>query len=227
MSINHSVKLLCIALICTTSTSLIARTNRNSRRSFVIMLSPAGDVQHPGRRIDDSFERGITLQCAEAVKQALEKENLPVTILLSQLPGDIIYNLHIASLANRLDVDLFISLHFYSTQNTRPNVYLYQFSYGDDFAKLTEDLAFYTYDQAHRFNADITTSYIQLFKSALDIQKYHHLFAVSSPYKLPFKPLIGITAPSIGFEAGLKQKNNWYNYIEPLTQAVKAIIQYK
>ena len=35
------------------------------------MIDPSGDAKHTGRVIQDTFERGITLQCAEALKKEL------------------------------------------------------------------------------------------------------------------------------------------------------------
>lgn len=222
MSIKQ-LTLFCTLIVFATGL-LIARSHKN-RRSWVIMLNPAGDTRHTGRKIADSFERGLTMQCAEAVKQQLEQSNPHCTVLLSRSPGDIVYDLQNASLANRLTVDLFISIHFYHTTQTKPTVHIYQFSYGDDFAQPIDELAWYSYDQAHRFYADITTSWIELFKSVLDETDYQKQFTVSDPYKLPFKPLIGIMAPGIGFEAGLKEKNDWQTYVEPISKAISTILQ--
>ena len=38
---------------------------------FTIMIDPAGDAKHTGRLIQDTLERGISLQCAEELKKNL------------------------------------------------------------------------------------------------------------------------------------------------------------
>ena len=49
---------------------------------FTLMIDPAGDAKEPGRAIDDTFERGITLQLAEELKRTIEAENPGVRLSL-------------------------------------------------------------------------------------------------------------------------------------------------
>ncbi len=61
------VKRLLTILIFLFSTMITARIKRQyKQKTFLIMLDPAGDAKQTGRKLGDSFERGI--QCNK-VKQ--------------------------------------------------------------------------------------------------------------------------------------------------------------
>ena len=57
MSLKHTFFLLLFVTIPTLS------------KKFTIMLDPSGDAKHTGRIINKTFERGISLQCAEVLKK--------------------------------------------------------------------------------------------------------------------------------------------------------------
>lgn len=190
---------------------------------FTIMLDPAGDAQTTGRQLDDAFERGITLQCAERLKSVLEEQFSNLRVIITRQPGEILQPLHNANFANRLDVDLFVTLHFYQEAATKPLLYLYHFSYGDEFITKVQDLAFHPYDQAYLFNAQATHSMITNIQQRL--AAYKKQFDCKGPYKLPLKSLIGIKAPAIVVEAGLKHKDDWVSLIEPLVASLEPIIR--
>src|SRR5437764_8112916 len=164
----------------------------------VLVIDPAGDAKRTGRRIGDSFERGLTLQCAEKIKEIMQDRAPYIKVIITRMPGDNVYDLQNATLANRI-ADCFISLNFYYTQETKPTMYVYQFSYGNDFA-CPQGMALHSYDQAYRINKEMTDAMCHSFKKELSQQKYHSLCAIAGPYSLPIKPLIGIVAPSIAFE---------------------------
>src|SRR5207244_3933134 len=114
-----------------------------------------GDAKRIGRKIGDGFERGLTLQCAEKIKEVIEHQAPYIKIIITRMPGDTVYELQNASLSNRLNADLFINLNFYYCQETKPILFLYQFSYGTHFA-CQQGLAFHTYDQAYIKNKNRT-----------------------------------------------------------------------
>lgn len=200
---------------------VVVREKQHGQR--VIILDPAGDAKRTGRRIGDSFERGLTLQCAEKIKEIIEDRAPYIKVIITRMPGDSVYDLQNATLANRI-AHLFVSLNFYHTQETKPTMYLYQFSYGNDFACCEQGLTLNSYDQAYRINKETTDTMCQLFKKELSQHAYHSLCTVAGPYSLPLKPLIGIVPPSIAFEVGLKGKDLWQHYSEPLANAIIAVI---
>jgi hypothetical protein len=189
----------------------------------LIVIDPAGDAKRTGRNIGDSFERGLTLQCAEKIKEIIEERTSYLKVIITRMPGDNVYDLQNATLANRI-ADYFISLNFYYTQEIKPTIFLYQFSYGNDFIFCQQGIALHSYDQAYRINKNLTDTMCLLFKKELSQQKYHTLYTVVGPYGLPIKPLIGIIAPSIAFEVGLKNKELWHYYSQPLAEAIISVI---
>lgn len=187
---------------------------------FSIMLDPAGDAQHAGRMIDDCFERGLTLQFCQALKKELEKKQ-QLHITLTRIPGDTLEPLQNANFANRLGVHLYVSFHFFHEPEERSTINLYQYVYNPttDFWSPTSDaLRFVRFDEAHKTHIKITQQYAhQLQKSLSDIIKHADITPVIG---LPFKPLLGITAPAIGIEISLKNRTDWQNYISGVAEAI-------
>ena len=208
MSLIHS----CIYI------GLIALTN--AAYSFSLMLDPAGDAKRPGRIVHDTFERGITLQYAEQLKKKLESLNPSIRTILTRFPGETVEDLQNAHFANRLAVDLYISIHFYQESETKPNLFLYYVSYNDSFITKSYDLCFYPYDQAHRINAQKTINIAQCMAQTLSATQYNRLYQFCGCFGLPIKPLIGIKSPAILLEASIKKSSDWHVYVEPIAQAI-------
>jgi N-acetylmuramoyl-L-alanine amidase len=208
----------------------IIRTNsfyEKESKQCIVVLDPAGDAKKTGRSIGNSFERGLTLQCAEKIKEIIELQtHNTIKVIITRLPGDIVYELQNASLANRIDADLFLTINFYQTHDTKPTLYVYHFSYGNDFEHQYQSLSLNTYDQAYMINKKQTDAIVHVCKKTLSRHEYNSLFTVAQPYSLPIKPLIGIMAPSIAIEAGLKNKESWHNYAEPIAATIIAAIEY-
>lgn len=197
----------------------------NKQHPITIMLDPAGDARHVGRKLDDAFERGIALQCAERLKAAIEQNYPHVRVVLTRLPGEIEQPLQHANFANRLNTDLYISLHFYQEHDTKPHWYIYTFSYGNDFVIPSSSLTFYTYDNVHRINTQVTQRWATMIKQTLNQEPYTQHFICTHVYKLPFKPLIGIKAPAIAYEIGLKKQQDWTHAIEPVVASLAPLIK--
>lgn len=188
------------------------------------MLDPAGDAQHTGRKLEDNFERGISLQIAEKLKQVVEERFTHVKVVLTRLPGESATYLQHANFANRLQVDFYLSIYCYHEKEIKPRVYIYQFSYGNDFITKHFDLALIPYDQAHLSNSSKTTTYGEHMRSIF-LNEYASRYSIKGIFKIPFKPLIGIQAPALGLELGLKDKNDWHDYLEPLVAGLAPVIE--
>lgn len=186
------------------------------------MLDPAGDAQHTGRQLEDSFERGITLQCAEQLKKVLEKEFPSIRVVLTRVPGETLQPLQNAHFANRLRTDLYIRLQLYHESHIKPRIALYYVALGDEFITRHHELNLLPYDQAHIANHNKTKSYANLM---LGNFKQCSLFDVQGIYGIPFKPLMGIQAPAIAIEIGLPTKNSWQEYINALHAAISNLIR--
>ena len=194
-------------------------------KPFILVLDPAGDSKKTGRSIGDSFERGITLQCAEKIKEVIEQQVDNVTVYITRLPGDVACEFQNASFANRLSADLFMSINFCSTTESKPHLYLYQFSYGNDFTIIQQNLSFIPYDQAHLKNKSESETVGSFLSNQLSQQEYRGLYTLFGPFKLPIKPLMGVTSPCIAIEAELKNKNDWIHLITPLTSTLVEVIK--
>lgn len=199
---------------------------RKPNTGFSLMIDPAGDAQHTGRTLDGTFERGITLQCAQALKEELEKRDRAISIILTRLPGEAVQPLQNAHFANRLAVDLYLNINFYQATSTKPHACIYAFSYGNDFVSQTSNLSFYTYDKAYLHNKSITRTYGQLMQNVLANEMYARQFSCTGLFFIPFRPLTGITAPALAFEASLKRKEDWHVYVQPLADSIMTLIEH-
>lgn len=197
------------------------RPTAAATQQFFIMIDPAGDAKQSGRKIDDSLERGIALQCAEALKTALE-QRYGIRVVLTRFPGETVEPLQNANFANRLKVDLYISLHFYQEQLPRPQFFIYRCTQGNEFITKTHELCWHPYDQAHQINGKITKQWAQLLRTGLEHNK--NLFDFRGVCGLPCKPLLGITAPAFLFEIGIQKEADWRILLEPIVASLQPVI---
>lgn len=204
--------------MCTLYTAYPERGPEKAAIPFTIMINPAGDAEHKGRIIDDAFERSITLALAHALQNQIEQHIPGARVVLTRTGTEVVRPHAHANFANRLGADLFLSIHCYQETQTRPQLAIYTFSYGDQNSMRLPHLAFYPFDQAYLLNQDITQKYAQALRTSL--QNQSKVYAVSDVYKIPFKPLMGVKAPAIGIEIGLKNKQAWQSFVLPLVEAV-------
>ena len=48
---------------------------------------------------------------------------------------------------------------------------------------------------------------------------------VLPPLAIPCKPLVGVCLPAIGLEIGLREKKDWFGYVQPIAQAINQMYQ--
>lgn len=205
--------------------SMVTLTHTYTQPTFTLMLDPAGDAQYPGRIIEDSFERGITLQCVEELQTTITKRFPFVRVVLTRLPGETRQPLQNANFANRLDTDLYISIHCYSESKPKSQLYLYYFSNNDSFISQPSPHALYPYDKAHLISLKSTKAFGTIMERILRDPQYAHLFMLHGLYTLPFAPLIGIKKPALAIEIGLKHKENWKLFIEPIIASITPLLE--
>lgn len=189
------------------------------------MLDPAGDAQHAGRKIDDYFERGITLQCAEALKKSLESTHSGIRVVLTRFPGETIQPQQNASFANRLNADLYISINFFKQTAQKPLLHLFFFCLEpttDFWFGLDSELAFIKSNEIHK--QAITTSKKWAHLLFEHLQLHNNIFKITQPLGIPFKPLYGLKSPSIGIEASITRPEEWQLYIQPLQNSISTLI---
>lgn len=196
-----------------------------SNDQFTIMIDPAGDAKHTGRLIGDTLERGISLQCAEQLKATLLQKFKSVRVILTRVPGETLQPLQNASFANRLGVDLYISLYFYHEPENPAHVTLYYYlenPIADAWHKPT-NLALYQVNQAHLLNLKTTQAWGKIILEVLHDTRCSKFFRPRGIFGIPFVPLVGIKAPAIAVEVGLKNKQDWQHIIDPLVIAIERI----
>jgi hypothetical protein len=189
------------------------------------MIDPSGDAKHTGRLIEDTLERGISLQCAEYLKKKITEQLPNIRIVLTRIPGETIKPLQNASFANRLDINLYLSLYFYYEKETPAHIALYYYCsqpITNAWHKAI-DLAFYSTDEAHLINFPTTQKWANAIIQKLQSSQLSKSFHIQQAFGIPFKPLIGIKAPAMALEVGLQHKENWHLLIQPLIQAIESI----
>ncbi len=193
---------------------------------FTIMIDPAGDAKHTGRLINDILERGISLQCAEQLKTALMQKFKNIRVILTRIPGETIQSLQNASFANRLGIDLYLSLYFYHEEQSPAHVSLYYYVENPvtDFWHKPIDLSFYQVDQAHLLNLKTTQAWGKIMLEVLQNKGCSRFFKARGLFGIPFTPLIGIKAPAIAVEVGLQNKQDWQQIVDPLVIAIERIM---
>ena len=192
-----------------------------AEKPFVILLEASGDTIHPGRSIDDSFESSITFEIAQTIKQRLLAQYPHVKVMLNRTSTETIAPLQNANFSNKIDADCYISIHAFAETEIKPRIFIYQFSYHDDFIAKDNGLSFYPFDKIYLINQNKTNAWAQQLKQTFEKNSTVH---VNGIYAFPFKPLIGIKAPAIGIEIGLKKSTEWHNYCDMFINGIVAII---
>lgn len=192
---------------------------------FTVIIDPLGDPKNTGREIDDVFERGITLQCAEELKKQLNNTLPNIRVILTRVPGETIAPLQNASFSNRLQADFYLSISFYQEPEMPSFISLfYYLENPTDRLHHYNSLYFYHASQAHLINLKESEAIGKVFLKSLQNSSINSVFRTQGLFGIPYKPLIGIKAPSLAIEAGLRQKDDWRYLITPLTTCIKAII---
>jgi len=192
---------------------------------LTIMIDPIGDAGHTGREIEDTFERGVTAQCAQKLKEEITRLMPDIHVVLTRMPGETLQPLQNASFANRLDVDFYLSLAFYGQPTIPAHVAIfYYLEQETDRWHKYNALQFYHVSQAHLINLGLTQQIAQTFLHHLQQKNLNSSFAVQGVFAIPCRPLMGIKAPALCIEAGLRSKDDWKNLINPLISCIQAII---
>lgn len=199
----------------------------DAHQLYTIMLNPAGDAQRTGRVIQDAFERTITMQLCTYLKSELEKKER-FRVILTRHPGETVEPLQNAQFANRLQVDLFISIHAYAHDELHMHLYhLLTHPVTDYWQQSRSDAIHMTpFDEAHKKQAHNSKEIAyQLFTILSEQQPLQ--FIVHQPIGFPFKPLVGIQAPAVGCEMSLPDKDRCLLYANKLIDAIHSLLEQK
>lgn len=198
----------------------------STTKQFTLMLDPAGDAQITGKIIGNAFERGITLQCAQELKQQLERLDKTVRVILTRFPGETVQYLQHANFANRLGVDLFIHLAFFqSSIHTLHCFYYCTHPITDYWQKTSYKLTFIPSSQAHCAALKTSVWYSDYISNYIK-NTYHTTITVQKSLGIPYKPLHGILAPAIALEMGIQSAQDRALYVQPLAESITNALRY-
>lgn len=193
---------------------------------FTLMLDPAGDSEHAGRILQDCYERGATLQFCNQLKSSIE-QCLDIRVIITRAPGEPPSEpLQNANFCNRLSTDLYLSVHFYNEKDIIPKIWIYYFKNETVLGNsLKKTLVFYPYDKVWTINFSASKNYALLFESYFK-KNPEHKYDVMTPKAIPFKPLIGISVPSLAFEIGLKNSQDSEKLIKSIVECMSYAIHH-
>jgi N-acetylmuramoyl-L-alanine amidase len=190
--------------------------------SFTLMIDPARDARDAGRIIDGNFERGITLQCAHELKRLLEETSPQARVLITRMPGEVLEPLQAIQYANRIGVDLYLSIHCYQERSSQAQITLYHFvrdPMADFIGKKSDILRFIPLDQTHIHWLPTTKHYAQQLQAMLSVSLGRCVMVVGA-FGIPIKSLRGINAPALCIEFGLVKADDWHYYMRPLAESL-------
>lgn len=170
-----------------------------------LMLDPV-HMSSAGREIGDTFEQGLTMQCAKQIAQQLLEQHPKIKVIINNPDCQKIQPLHRTIFANRMNPDLYISIGFYY-QKTKP-FHAAIFYYRQNDAKLCQKpnpLHFYPIHQAHVINISKTDAYAKKFFESL---QHNSHFICDGLFAIPCKPLFGIQSPALYLEFGIQENSN-------------------
>lgn len=197
------------------------------KQPFTLMLNPFGDAGNAGRIIDGCYERGLTLQCTEQLKEAFKQKLPQIEVILTRFQAEHLEPLQNAYIANRLKTNLYITLQFYFQKYDSSHVMLYYYiQHPTDLwveAK-PQSMSYIPADQAYRVNHKQTQKAATLCAQELNAIANSYNFIFQGIYSFPCKSLLGIQAPALTLEIGLKSKNDWPRFVEPLAICIEKLI---
>jgi len=173
---------------------------------YTIVMHPAGDRNKTGRVIAREFERKLTRQLAEEIKQHLESSR-QFTVVITHDIGQQIEQEESASRANRLCADAYIHLNCFESKKILPEIICYFPLYNpatDFWHKKRDPLSLQPIDKAYLNNINASLALCTTISENLKIlgdQRY----IIHKPYGVPLTPLIGIQTPSCVIECGIQK----------------------
>lgn len=197
--------------------------DRNNNLPFTIIIDPEGDAHHAGRVIDNTFERGTTLQFAEELKKSLENQLPHARIILTRFAGETVEPLHNAAFANNINTDLYIHIGFYQSTDLLPQIGLYYALYNpatDFWYKKETSLNFIPLHQAYLEHLNDSAWLTESITK--NIRKISKNITLNDAQGLPLKALMGLNVPALCIEIGVTNNDAWRPLIHPVANAISA-----
>jgi hypothetical protein len=191
---------------------------------ITIMIDPIGDAKYTGREIEDTFERSLTLQCAQKLKEKIEETFPHAQVIITRNAGETLQPLQNTSYANRMNVDLYLCLSFYHQENIPGHISIFYYLENNiDLQHKYKPLHFYHVSQAYLGNVAISSRMAKKLDSVFKQKNINPHFLCLGAFGIPCMPLFGILPPALYIEAGLHRKDDWKYLIQPIIEALKEI----
>lgn len=195
-------------------------------RPFTLFISPFGHAGQTGRPLRDGYERAATYHWAVAIGEALRTLNIPIKTIISRSPGETLADFQTATFANRLQPDLVLSLSLNQPRkNSKPQLCIFNLLIDpltDAVRRNRSGIEFVPFEQAHCVNMITSCAYGKLFTQVAAREPYLHQCECLGPELFPYKPLMGIQAPSIALEFG----GDWQLCMPLVIETLVQIIQH-
>ncbi len=182
---------------------------------ITVMLSPAGDTTHTGRTLADGFERTAARDLAEKIKAEIELREPDISIVITHETGQTADQKSRANFANRLNVDLYISIGCFSSDR----LIIDTFYRSTNTLQTSGDnnLSFCPASQAHLKHAQKTLKFI---KKGLIPGNLRSRFIYHEPLGLPLQTLTGTNAPACAIELGIGKISDALIFAPALAQGI-------
>jgi hypothetical protein len=179
-------------------------------QNITLYLNPAGSPYNPGRTVDNQFERGLALTCAQALKDELLRHNPALRIIINPAREEAANHYHTISHAHRLQANMYLHISFYQSHNPTPELTITTFQWHpvtDLWKREKKPGEFVPIHEAHLAVAS--------YSSRIAHHMFHHA-ATTRPFPLlalaqvalPYAPLVGLQVPAVGFEIGIQHKQD-------------------
>lgn len=189
-----------------------------------IMIDPMGDAKHTGYEIEDTFERSLTLQCAQKLKENIEHTFSNTQVIITRSAGESLEPLQNASYANRMNVDLYLCLSFYQQKTIPGNIAIFYYLENEiDLQHKYNPLHFYHISQAYLKSITRSKTIGAKIASVFEQKNTNPHFLCLGSFGVPCMPLFGIQSPALYIQAGLQHKNDWKYLVQPLIDALSEI----
>jgi hypothetical protein len=180
---------------------------------YHVMLDPAGDSKNAGRALATCYERSLTLQICEAIKEKIGNLYPTIKITITHKAGEFLTQEHRAQLANKSNANLFVHISCFEDTHIKPHIMCYYNACTD----IPYQLKPHTFIPAHRAHETCftkTKQYVEQFHAQLKNQ--HSVYTLLSPYTIPDARLKYLMIPSFTIEIGVSTAFPWTQCVDVL-----------
>lgn len=217
---------LIIFFITTPSRELHSRSNKDwNKKKKIILIHPYGHAGLQGRKLFHETESSVTKKIAEYLCNKLNEES-PCIAIQTKIKEKNFHPLQAASVSNRLNPALFISIHAFKTESIQPSITIYHLLIDPitDFSKRAFDNHTFTpLHSAHTQQIGLSQKIAKTLSESLHHEKYSKLLHIAGQFGIPFKPLVGIQAPAIAIEFGLGKDINLPPLLDPIISTLLSL----